>query len=124
MKNLKNSLQKCVKSFDYAITGIGHLFRHGNNIRYQLAAAAIAVLLGVYLEVNNTEWHIIITLIGLVLMAEAFNTAIEVLCDIVNPDWHVKIGMVKDISAGAVLLISISAGLVGLLIFGDKFIHS
>ena len=120
MKNLKNSVQKCIASFGYAFKGIGYLLRNENNIRYQLLAGVIAIGLGVYLEVNNTEWIVLIISIGLVLTAEAFNTAIEALCDVIHPDHHPQIGIVKDLAAGAVLLISITAAIVGVIIFGSK----
>lgn len=122
MKNLKNSIQKCITSFGYAFKGIGYLLKNENNIRYQLVAGAIVIGLGAYLEITQSEWMVLIILIGLVLMAEAFNTAIEKLCDIVHPDHHPKIGIVKDLAAGAVLLISIAAAIVGVIIFGNKLL--
>lgn len=120
MKNLKNSIQKCLTSFGYALNGIRYLFKHENNIRYQLLAGAVTIALGFYLKVSATEWLILLIFIGLVLMAEAFNTAIEKLCDFVHPDQHPKIGIIKDLSAGAVLLISITAAIVGVIIFGSR----
>jgi diacylglycerol kinase (ATP) len=122
MKNLKSSLQKCLVSFGYAFKGIGYLLKNENNIHYQLIAGAIVIGLGVYLDVNKSEWMVLIILIGLVLMAEAFNTAIEKLCDFVHPDHHPNIGIVKDLAAGAVLLISITAAVVGVIIFWGRFI--
>jgi len=120
MRKLKNSIRKCIVSFGYAFKGIAYLLKNENNIWYQLIAGAIVIGLGGYLEVTLSEWIILIILIGLVLMAEAFNTAIEKLCDIVHPSRHPKIGVVKDLAAGAVLLISITAGFIGVIIFGNK----
>jgi diacylglycerol kinase (ATP) len=123
MKNLRNSMYKCIKSFGYAFNGIGYLLKNENNSRYQLAVGVVTIGLGIYMEVSYSEWIILITMIGLILMAEAFNTAIEKLCDIVHPDHHAQIGMVKDIAAGAVLLISITAAIAGAIIFGSKILE-
>jgi len=120
MRNLRNSIQKCVASFGYAINGITYLLKNENNIRYQLIAGIIVIGLGLYLEATQSEWITLICMIGLVLMAEAFNTAIEKLCDFVQPDHHAQIGIVKDLAAGAVLLISVTAAIVGVIILGNK----
>jgi len=120
MRNLKNSIQKCIKSFGFAFNGIGHLLKHENNIRYQVLVGIVTVIVAFYLKVDQQEWLIVITMIGLVLMAEAFNTAIERLCDFVHPAQHPVIGKVKDLAAGAVLIISITAAVVGVIVFGSK----
>lgn len=123
MKNLKNSLRKCITSFGYAFKGIKYLLKNENNIRYQLLASSMVIGLGGYLKVNNTEWLVLTIMIGLVLMAEAFNTAIETLCDTVHPDRHPRIGLVKDLAAGAVLIISFTAAIIGLIILGSKLLN-
>jgi diacylglycerol kinase (ATP) len=58
--------------------------------------------------------------IGAVWTAEAFNSSIEFLVDLVHPEWHEHAGRIKDLSAGAVLLISIASAVIGILIFGSK----
>ena len=55
-------------------------------------------------------------------MAEMFNTALEKLCDHLHPEEHAAIGLVKDISAGAVLIIAIAAAINGAIIFSPKII--
>ena len=122
MKIIKNSIVKNLHSFQFAVRGLGFIIRHENNIKYQILAGIIVVIAGVYFGLNLMEWVAITIAIGLVLMAESFNTAIEVLLDIVHPDYHKKVGLVKDISAGAVLLISIAAAIIGVIIFGPKLI--
>ena len=122
MNALKNSLVKNFKSYHYAIRGILHVFGHENNIRYQSVAAVITIILGFSVGLNPMEWLWIILMIGLVFMAETFNTAIEKLIDHVHPQHHPAIGLVKDISAGAVLIISITAAVVGFILFINKII--
>ena len=85
-----------------------------------MLAAVGVVGLGFWLQLNQTEWAIILTQIGLVWAAEAFNTAIEKLCDLVSPNHHPQVKAIKDLSAGAVLLVVLVAVVVGSLIFGKK----
>lgn len=120
MRGLTNSIKKNLKSFKYAFQGIKFLVKEENNFRYHLLAAVVAVALGFYLQVTTTEWLVIITMIGLVLMAEAFNTSLEKLIDILHPELHPKVGKAKDIAAGAVLIIAIAAAIVGITIFAGK----
>lgn len=72
------------------------------------------------LKISITEWCFVTLCITLVIMAEAFNTAIENLTDLVSPDFHPLAGKTKDLAAGAVLIFSIGAVIVGLLIFLPK----
>jgi diacylglycerol kinase (ATP) len=60
---------------------------------------------------------------GMVWLAEALNTAIEELCDHVTPDRHAAIGRIKDLAAGAVLIASIAAGLIGALTLGPPLVR-
>ncbi|GAB3940431.1 diacylglycerol kinase family protein [Spirosoma harenae] len=115
---------KVVRSFRFAGQGILDLFRFENNAKVHLLVAGIVVLAGFYLQLNTTEWAIILTQIGLVWAAEAFNTAIEKLCDFVSPGRHPQIKAIKDVSAGAVLILSIFAVLVGLVILGSHLVDT
>ena len=77
----------------------------------------IVTALGVYMGLSLVEWTVITIVIGGVLCAELFNTAIEYLCDRITTDQDAQIGRVKDVSAAAVLIAAITASLVGLWIF-------
>ncbi|RRA99827.1 diacylglycerol kinase family protein [Larkinella rosea] len=113
-------VRKNLRSFRFAIEGIGALFRFENNAKIHLLAAVAVVLAGIGFRLNRIEWALILTQVGLVLAAEAFNTAIEKLADVVSPERHPQIKAVKDLSAAGVLLVVIIAILVGILIFGTK----
>ena len=121
MKAIKESFEKNRKSYGFAFKGI-LLGSKGNNFRYQFLAGVIAVALGLYLDISPAEWLAIILVIGLVLGAEIFNSAIELLVDLVSPDHHPIAGQVKDLAAGAVLLLAITALVAGLYIFIPKII--
>ena len=122
MKAIKNSLRKNMRSYHFALKGIREVWK-GNNFKYQLTAAFFTIILGGYLELNSKEWIIVSIMIGLVLSAEAFNSAIEILVDLVSPEHSLQAGKVKDISAGAVLIMAMTALVAGLLIFLPKFIN-
>lgn len=112
---------KMLRSFRYAIRGLKFLLEE-NNAKFHLLASVIVLSVGFYVKLSNTEWAIIIIQIGLVFAAEAFNTAIEKLCDFVSPEHQPLIGKVKDLAAAAVLLVSVVAVIVGIIIFLPKII--
>ncbi|HEV7348785.1 diacylglycerol kinase family protein [Telluribacter sp.] len=113
---------KAFRSFRFAGAGIMSLFRYENNARIHLLAALLVIFLGVGLQISLAEWGLVITQIGLVWMAEAFNTALEKLADVVSPDYHPTIKAVKDLAAGGVLMVALSAVIVGGLVFIPKLL--
>lgn len=115
-------VRKVLRSFRFAGQGIFDLFRYENNAKVHLLAAIAVIGVGFWLQLSVLEWAIILTQIGLVWAAEAVNTAIEKLCDVVSPAHHPTIGKVKDMAAGAVLILTIMAVVIGLLIIGNKFL--
>ncbi len=114
------NILKTLKSFKYAGAGIFSLFRHENNAKVHILAASIALILGVYFEIASYEWISIFIVIGLVCAAEAINTAIEKLADVVSPTYHEGIKVVKDLAAAAVLILAITSAIVGGIIFLPK----
>lgn len=117
-KRDSNSLfSRYVQSFGYAFSGIKKVFISERNFRFHSLAAILVVSLGFVLNITHTEWLFVILAIGLVITAEALNTAIEKLVDLVSPEKNTKAGWVKDVAAGAVLLASICAFVIGLLVF-------
>jgi diacylglycerol kinase len=114
--------QKAFRSFRYAGAGLVSLFRLENNARIHLLAAVMVLFLGAGFQISLTEWALVVTQIGLVWMAEAFNTAIEKLADVVSPEHHPTIKAVKDLAAGGVLMASLAAAVVGGLVFIPKLL--
>lgn len=121
MKN-KFSIKERIYSFKYAFDGFKTLIKDEHNARIHLIATAIAVMAGIYFEINRTEWINILFTIGLVISMEAINSAIENLSDIVCPEKSPIIKKVKDLSALAVLICAIVAILICILIFLPKII--
>ena len=116
-------VRKVFRSFRFAGQGIIDLFRFENNAKVHLLIAGLALLAGFYWQLTRTEWAIIIMQIGLVWAAEAVNTALEKLCDFVSPGLHPQIKAIKDLSSGAVLILAITAVVVGLIIFGGRLLE-
>jgi len=112
-----------LKSFSYAFQGFKVLIGNEHNARIHIFAAIIAIIAGIALKISSLEWIIVIVSIFLVLAAEAFNSALEYLCNFVSPQYHELIKKIKDLSALAVLFIAIAAFASGLIIFLPKIIN-
>jgi diacylglycerol kinase (ATP) len=113
---------KAARSFRFAGVGIYNLFRYENNARIHLMACLLVIAAAVFFDISAIEWMVIIVQIALVWAAEAFNTSLEKLADLVSPDYHPTIKIVKDTAAAAVLILAISAVIVGAIIFIPKFL--
>lgn len=110
-------------AFGHALRGIGRLLQTQTNARIHVSAIVLVCGIGMWLGLSLLEWAILSLSMGLVLCAEALNTAIEFAVDLTSPDWHALARDAKDIAAGAVLLASLTAVAVGLLIFVPKLME-
>ena len=109
-----------VRSFACAGRGVWVLVRTQRNAWIHATATAGVMAAGLVLRVSREEWCLLILAMGLVWAAEGINTAVEALADAVSTAPDARIGRVKDIAAGGVLLAAVAAAAVGLLIFGPK----
>jgi diacylglycerol kinase len=116
------STQSRIDSFHYAIQGILSMIKMEMNARIHLAFTVFAFVMGYFLHISSMEFIIMIIVMALVWMAELFNTAIEKSMDLISTDFHPQIKLVKDISAGAVLVCSIAATITGGIIFIPKIL--
>lgn len=107
-----------LRSFIFAWRGLRWLVYNEHNARVHLAASIVTMGAGLFLNVSANDWRWLLLAIGLVWLAEAFNTAIEQMCDRVEPNFDPVIGRIQDICAGAVLMASIVAAGIGLLTLG------
>jgi diacylglycerol kinase (ATP) len=101
------------RSIGFAVEGMRDLFRYEHNAWIHLGAAAIVATLGTLLRVTANDWRWLILSIALVWAAEAGNTAVEQLCDLVHPGRHPVVKRVKDLAAGGVLICALAAMLIG-----------
>lgn len=123
MNNQENGFVKGrIKSFKYALKGMWLLITTEHSIMVQMTIGLIVMFFGWWYRISATEWILQILAIGIVLVAESLNTAIEKICDFIHPDHHKRIGFIKDISAGAVSFAAISAIIIGLIIYLPKML--
>ncbi|WP_027380775.1 diacylglycerol kinase [Chryseobacterium daeguense] len=105
------------KSFWNAFRGIFFMMKSERNFQIELLAFLINLFLIFYLKLTTTDTTLILIVCLGVLAAEIFNTAIEKICDFIQPEFDKSIGFIKDISAGAVLLMTIVSIIAGVLIY-------
>lgn len=111
------SFKDRAKSFSYAFNGIAKLLKYEHNSRIHFTAAILVCFAGFYFNIDRVEWLFVIVSIGLVILCELFNTAIERIADFVEPNWNESIGIIKDYASGAVLVASVMAVLIGGIVF-------
>ncbi|WP_226583125.1 diacylglycerol kinase family protein [Halobacillus litoralis] len=122
--NSDSSVRKKKKSigFRYAWNGLTIVWKTERNFRIHLSAAVLVLLAAVILGLSAVEWAVLIITISLVLALEMINTIVEKLLDYLAPEQHPVAGAVKDISAGAVLVVSIGSVFTGAIIFLPKIL--
>ncbi len=114
-------LGKRLKGCKYAIKGAFILIRTEPSIQVQAVIALIMTFAGFYFEISSTEWMFQIFAIGFIMGLEGANTAIEEIADFVHPEFHNKIGLIKDLAAGAVFFAALTAVIIGCIIYIPKF---
>ena len=112
--------QQRIRSFGFAFKGIYTFFREQVHARIHLLAIVLLLGLSFWVGLAAWEWVAVLICMALVILAEALNTAIEYLTDLVSPDYHPLAGKVKDIAAAAVLLTVFFCAAVWAIIFVPK----
>lgn len=120
--DLKDPREKKGIGFRYAWNGLLEVCRTEKNFRIHVFAAIIVVLTAVWLNVSWVEGAILTLTVTTVMAAEMMNSSIERIMDHLAPERHPLTGIIKDIAAGAVLILSIGAVLIGLMIFLPKIL--
>jgi diacylglycerol kinase len=110
----KNNL---FQTFLNAFKGIIFVLKTERNFQIEIIALLINLFLMVYFKTTTIESAIILMLCFSVLALELINTAIEKMADFVEPNFNPKIGIIKDIAAGAVLMAAILSVVVGFIIY-------
>ena len=105
------------KSFKNAFRGILTCLKSERNMRIHVAVAVYVLIAAAVVRITAVEWLAVLLCVGLVTAAEMFNTAIEKLCDAFEKRYSKDIGVIKDIAAGAVLILAAVSAVLGGLIF-------
>ena len=119
-ERLKNEGNRRATSFRNAFSGLYRLVTTERHFQIHLLAAACAVILAALLGFSRIEWAILVVTIGVVLVAEGVNSAIERAIDTTTPGFHPLAKAAKDIGAGAVLIAAIASVIVALLLYVPK----
>jgi diacylglycerol kinase len=106
------------RSFGHALNGLALTFRTQRNARIHLVATLLVIGVGIWLQLDPIRWSILALMMVSVLVGETINTAVEAIVDLLSPQFHEQAKIAKDVSAGAVLLLSLASVIVGLLILG------
>jgi diacylglycerol kinase len=109
-----------MRSFRFAIAGLGYLARTQPNFRVHLVVAVAVAVTAVALNAGPLDVAVLLLAIGLVLVAEALNTAVEAVVDLVTPDYHPLARIAKDAAAAGVLAAAVVAALIGLIVLGPR----
>ncbi len=109
-----------LKSVGFAFKGMLILIKTEASIKIQAFIAVVVTIAGFYFEISKTEWMVQTAMIGLVMSIEGMNTAIEYIADFIHPEYHKKIGLIKDVAAGAVFIASVIAVVIAGIIYIPK----
>jgi diacylglycerol kinase (ATP) len=105
-----------IRSMKYAWDGVISVATE-RSFQIHIVAAVVVCVFGFLFNISRLDWSIILICIGMVMGMEAMNSAIERLVDFVCPQQDPRAGKIKDLSAGAVLIVSAIAAIVGIIIF-------
>lgn len=114
---IKKFIIRLLKSFKYAIRGFSGVAITQPNFIIHLLAIGVVFVIGYFKKITLMEWGLVVLAIGLVLIAEIFNTAVEWLGDLISPDYNEKIKWAKDAAAGGVLVAAGTAILIAIIVF-------
>lgn len=122
-KEFKFSKKRLINSFKYASSGIVQAYIGEQNLKIHTIMALVVIIGGFVFKISYIEWLICLVLIGLVLMAEFFNTAIEYVVDLSSPEIHPLAKAAKDTASAGVLMMAIISAMIGIIIFLPKIIN-
>lgn len=108
-----------MKKFKVSFEGI-YAAMQDKSIQIQLFLAFCTVIAAIILQFSRIEWCIIVLCIVMVIAAEMFNTCIERICDFIQPEQDARIKFIKDVSSGAVLVLSLGALIIGIMLVLSK----
>jgi diacylglycerol kinase (ATP) len=118
---VRHHVKRHVNSYRYAAKGVSYTLHTQVNIWVQLSATLAVIILAYYLDFTLEQYLILILTIGFVLATELMNTALEEMTNLLSPEYREKAGVVKDVAAGAELVASVTAAIVGITLFSFAF---
>ncbi|KIL53437.1 diacylglycerol kinase (ATP dependent) [Jeotgalibacillus alimentarius] len=114
--------KKFALSFKYAAHGLRDVFYREQNFKIHTFAGIAVIAAGLFFQISNLEWLVIIITIGSVLALELMNTAVERTVDLISPEQHPLAKQAKDAGAASVFIFSCAAAIAGGIIFIPKIL--
>ena len=111
-----------IRSFRCAFAGVWFILRSQRNAWVHALATVLVVALASAIRLEAIGWALVLIAVAGVWLAEAFNTALEVVSDVIEPQYSPTVRVAKDIGAGAVLFAAINAVVVGMLVLGPPLV--
>lgn len=110
-----------LKSFSYALEGVGFMLRTQHNAWLHALASLAVIALAAYCHVSAADWRWLIVAMAMVWVSETLNTAVEYVCDVLSPGYHPAVKHAKDVAAAGVLIAAVGAAIIGALTFWPYF---
>jgi diacylglycerol kinase len=114
--------QSLNEAFRNAYNGLKYVFSTQRNAKIHLLISLLVVLCGIFFHISASQWINLTLVMGLVWAAECMNTGVEKLTDLASPEYHILARIAKDCAAAAVLMASLTAVVVGSIIFIPRLI--
>ncbi len=115
-------MRKFLNNALYALNGVLFFFRTERNGKIELVITVLTLGMSYWLRISLLELTVLLLCIALIIAGEMINTSIERVCNYMTLDHHPEIGRIKDLAAGAVLILSVFAGVIGLIVFVPKIL--
>lgn len=115
--------QSFYRSLQVAVFGLKSAFKEERNFRIQFIIAIAVIVTAIYFNLSIIEFSIIILTILVVLSLELVNSQIEKFLDIIQPEHHPRVKIIKDFTAGAVLISAVGSIIIGIMIFLPRILQ-
>ena len=112
------------RSFAFALAGCAYMLRYQKNTRIMAAATAAVLIAGWWLGIDALRWAVLVLAVAQVWLAEFINAAVEAAVDVCSPGFHPLAKVAKDVAAGAVLMASAAALLIGVLVLAPQLLET
>ncbi len=115
--NKQFGFKRIISSFKNSRNGLKAAYKNEQSMYIHLVCTIILLLFSFLLEISMTQWLIIIAIIGLTLVVELLNTAIESTVDLVTKEFHPLAKIAKDTASAAEFVLSVTSAIIALMIF-------
>lgn len=115
--NKQFGFKRIISSFKNSWNGLKAAYKNEQSMYIHLVCTIILLLFSFLLEISMTQWLIIIAIIGLTLVVELLNTAIESTVDLVTKEFHPLAKIAKDTASAAEFVLSVTSAIIALMIF-------